>query len=88
MSHSLAPLSLKIAHQTDAQHLKISAGADRSRQKWELRMQGSQVLEARGSWEKRKDMGGSVFYSCTSEEGLPQPFRCTRLASSMGQNQI
>ncbi len=50
-------------------------------------MQDSHVLEARGSWEKRKDMGGSVFYCCTSEEGLPEPFRCARLASStVGRN--
>lgn len=61
--------------QTDAQHLKISAGADRIRRKWELRMQDSHVLEVRGSWEKRKDLGGSVFYCCTSEESLPEPFR-------------
>lgn len=62
-------------HQTDAQHLKISAGADRSRHKWELRMQDSHVVESRGSWEQRKDLGGSVFYFCKSEEGLPEPFR-------------
>lgn len=62
-------------HQTDAQHLKVSAGADRSRHKWELRMQDSHVVEIRGSWEQRKDLMGSVFYFCKSEEGLPEPFR-------------
>ncbi|CAM9868068.1 unnamed protein product, partial [Ectocarpus fasciculatus] len=64
-----------LARKTDAQHLKVSAGADRSRHKWELRMQDSHVVETRGSWEQRKDLGGSVFYFCKSEEGLPEPFR-------------
>ncbi|CAM9395173.1 unnamed protein product, partial [Ectocarpus sp. 12 AP-2014] len=63
-----------LARKTDAQHLKISAGADRSRHKWELRMQDSHIVETRGSWEQRKDLGGSVFYFCKSEEGLPKPF--------------
>lgn len=63
-------------HQTDAQHLKISASADRTRRKWELRMQDSHALEVRGSWEKRQDLGGSIFYHCATEEGLPEPFRC------------
>ncbi|CAM9963332.1 unnamed protein product [Ectocarpus sp. 6 AP-2014] len=63
-----------LARKTDAQHLKISAGADRSRHKWELRMQDSHIVETRGSWEQRKDLGGSVFYFCKSEEGLPEPF--------------
>ncbi|CAM9295450.1 unnamed protein product [Ectocarpus sp. 13 AM-2016] len=63
-----------LARKTDAQHLKISAGADRSRHKWELRMQDSHIVETRGPWEQRKDLGGSVFYFCKSEEGLPEPF--------------
>ncbi|CAM9223436.1 unnamed protein product, partial [Hapterophycus canaliculatus] len=63
-----------LARKTDAKHLKISAGADRIRHKWELRLQDSQVLEVRGSWEKRQDVGGSIFYCCPSEEGLPDPF--------------
>lgn len=39
-------------------------------------MEDSQVVETRGSWEKRRDIGGSIFYCCLSEEGLPEPFRC------------
>ncbi|CAM9631266.1 unnamed protein product, partial [Pylaiella littoralis] len=63
-----------LARKRDAQHLKISSGANRSRHKWEVRLQDSHLLESRGSWEKRKDSGGSVFYYCLSEEGLPEPF--------------
>ncbi|CAN0532268.1 unnamed protein product, partial [Ectocarpus sp. 12 AP-2014] len=37
-------------------------------------MQDSHIVETRGSWEQRKDLGGSVFYFCKSEEGLPEPF--------------
>lgn len=60
--------------QADARSLKVSAGAERARKKWELRLQDSLVEEAQGSWEKRKDSGGSVFYRCTDPLVL-DPFR-------------
>lgn len=63
--------------QDDARNLKISAGADRNRRKWELRVEDSRVVEVRGSWEKRKDSGGSVFYCHVGDETVPEePFRC------------
>ena len=62
--------------QDDARNLKISAGADRNRHKWELRVEDSRVVETRGSWEKRKDSGGSVFYCHAGDKTVPEPFRC------------
>lgn len=60
--------------QEDAQTLKMSAGADRARYKWQLRLQDSHMEESRGSWERRKDSGGSVFYCC-KDEFVQEPFR-------------
>ena len=51
-------------------------------------MQDSHALEVRGSWEKRKDLGGSIFYCCTTEEGLPEPFRCVFLVQEVCMREI
>ncbi|CAM9173615.1 unnamed protein product [Chrysoparadoxa australica] len=45
----------------------------KKRHKWQLRLENSQVMDVRGTWECRRDTGGAVFYHCT-DEFVPEPF--------------
>ncbi|CAM9679715.1 unnamed protein product, partial [Discosporangium mesarthrocarpum] len=63
----------RLAQREEAKSLKVSSIVAQRRRKWELRLNNSETLETRGSWEHRRDTGGSEFYHCT-DEFVPEPF--------------